>query len=255
MLISELHRALKEIAYQATANTRTAAELDRRCICVRGFSTLSIVSQSYSRHGICLSQNIMKKRRRESTNSVAERRWLRSLRSVAIAGSKMCQIESICDCWRAIHHRFRLQTLRTWRHLAARTIFCLACLPQPGSASTLGMFSPVSTGLESARDPGPSTTTVDSDAAQVTEFTRGISSGRVKDAHQEGTGSSSATFLSRKELIPNLICKRFLQIKLLTNIEKLRQMRGIEIRDANSLHTFRLFEGCHVHPRLPELRF
>ena len=39
-----------------------------------------------------------------------------------------------------------------------------------GSASTLGMFSPVSTGLESAREPGPSTATVDSDAARVTDI-------------------------------------------------------------------------------------
>ena len=82
----------------------------------------------------------------------------------------------------------------------------------PGTASTLGMFSPVSTGLESAKDPGPSTATVYSDAAQVTEFTRGISSGRVKDAHQEGTGSSSATLLRREELIPDSIRKTTLAI-------------------------------------------
>ena len=74
------------------------------------------------------------------------------------------------------------------------------------------MFSPVSTGLESAKDPGPSTATVYSDAAQVTEFTRGISSGRVKDAHQEGTGSSSATLLRREELIPDSIRKTTLAI-------------------------------------------
>jgi hypothetical protein len=74
------------------------------------------------------------------------------------------------------------------------------------------MFSPVSTGLESARDLGPSTATVDTDAAQVTEFTRGISSGRVKDAHQEGTGSSSATLLRQEELIPDSIRKTTLAI-------------------------------------------
>ena len=72
----------------------------------------------------------------------------------------------------------------------------------PGSASTLGMFSPVSTGLESARDPGPSKATVDSDAARITEINRGIPSGRVKEAHQESTGSSLlATLLRREELI------------------------------------------------------
>jgi hypothetical protein len=69
----------------------------------------------------------------------------------------------------------------------------------PGSASTLGMFSPaVSTGLESAREPGPSKATVDSDAARVTEFNRGIQSGRVQEVHQESTGSSSTTLLRRE---------------------------------------------------------
>ena len=60
-----------------------------------------------------------------------------------------------------------------------------------------GMLLLVSTGLESARDPGPSTATVDSDAARVTEFNRGIPSGRVQEVHQESTGSSAATLLLR----------------------------------------------------------
>ena len=53
------------------------------------------------------------------------------------------------------------------------------------------MFSPVSTGLESAREPGPSTATVDSDGARVKELDRGIQSGRLQEAHQESTGFSS----------------------------------------------------------------
>jgi len=63
--------------------------------------------------------------------------------------------------------------------------------------SLSGMFLPVSTGLESARDPGPSTATVDSDAVRVTEFNRGIPSGRVQEANQESTESSAATLLLR----------------------------------------------------------
>jgi hypothetical protein len=44
----------------------------------------------------------------------------------------------------------------------------------PGSASTVGMFSPaVSSGAESAGEHGPSTATVDSDAARFTEINRG----------------------------------------------------------------------------------
>ena len=79
----------------------------------------------------------------------------------------------------------------------------LSGVRDPGSASTLGMFSPAvsTTGLDSAREPGPSTATVDSDAASVTEFNRGIESGRVLEAHHESTGSSSTTLLRREELV------------------------------------------------------
>jgi hypothetical protein len=65
------------------------------------------------------------------------------------------------------------------------------------------MFSPtVSTGLDSAREPGPSTATVNSNAARITEINRGIHHGRVQETHQESTGSSSAHPLRREELIP-----------------------------------------------------
>ena len=55
--------------------------------------------------------------------------------------------------------------------------------------------------------PGPSTATVNSDAERVTEFNRGIQSGRVQEAHQESTGSSSATLLRREELILDFMRK------------------------------------------------
>ena len=42
------------------------------------------------------------------------------------------------------------------------------------AASTLGMFSPAgSSGVDSAGEPGPSTATVDSDVARVTELNHG----------------------------------------------------------------------------------
>jgi hypothetical protein len=118
----------------------------------------------------------------------------------------------------------------------------------PGLASTLGMFSPVSTCLKSARDPGPSTATVDSDAARVTEFNRGISSGRVKDAHQEGTGSSSATLLRQEKLIPDSMRKTTLAnletktLKALPNIFAHHKNADAKISDSVSyilveLHT------------------
>ena len=68
----------------------------------------------------------------------------------------------------------------------------------PGSASTIGMFLPaVSSGAEIAGEPGPSTATVDSDAARDIEFNRGIPSGCMQEAHQESTDSSAATLLLR----------------------------------------------------------
>ena len=55
----------------------------------------------------------------------------------------------------------------------------------PGLASTLGMFLPaVSSGVESAGEPGPSTATVDSDAARVTELNRGNQTRHLQEAHQ-----------------------------------------------------------------------
>ena len=78
----------------------------------------------------------------------------------------------------------------------------------PGSASTLGMFSPaVSFGVESAGEPGPSTATVDFDAARVTELDRSNQSRLLQEAHQESTGSSSMHPLRREELIPDSMRK------------------------------------------------
>ena len=71
------------------------------------------------------------------------------------------------------------------------------CSKQHAPRATQWMLLPVSTGLESARDPGPSTATVDSDAARVTEINRGIPSGCVQETHQERAGSSAATLLLR----------------------------------------------------------
>ena len=48
---------------------------------------------------------------------------------------------------------------------------------------------------------------VDSDVARVLEFNRCSSGGHVKDAHQKGTDSSSATLLRRDVLIPDSMRK------------------------------------------------
>ena len=77
-----------------------------------------------------------------------------------------------------------------------------------GSASTLGMFSPAgSYGVESAREPGPSTATVDSDAACVAELDRGNQGRHVEKAHHENSGSFSLHLLRREELVPDSMRK------------------------------------------------
>jgi hypothetical protein len=70
------------------------------------------------------------------------------------------------------------------------------------------MFSPaVSSGAESAREPGPSTATVDSDAACVTEINRGNQSRHVQDAPPDSAGSSSMHPLRHEDLIPDSMRK------------------------------------------------
>jgi hypothetical protein len=61
----------------------------------------------------------------------------------------------------------------------------------------------VSSGAESAGEPGPSTATVDSDAARVTEINRGNQSRHVQDAPPDNLGSSSMHPSRREELIPD----------------------------------------------------
>ena len=83
----------------------------------------------------------------------------------------------------------------------------------PGSASTLGIFSPaVSSGVESAGEPGPSTATVDSDAARASELNRGNPSRHVQEAHQESTGSSSMHPCVAKSLSRTLCARPLLLI-------------------------------------------
>ena len=82
----------------------------------------------------------------------------------------------------------------------------------PGSASTIGMFLPaVSSGAESAGEPGPSMATVDSDAARVTEIHRGNQSRHVQDAPPDSASFSSIAKNSSQTLCgkpPLLISRR-----------------------------------------------
>ena len=72
----------------------------------------------------------------------------------------------------------------------------LSASHEPGSASTVGMFSPaVSSGAESAGEPGPS-------AARFTEINSGSQSRHVQEAPLANRTSSSVHPLRREELIP-----------------------------------------------------
>jgi hypothetical protein len=78
----------------------------------------------------------------------------------------------------------------------------------PGSASTIGMFSPaVSSSAGSAEEPGPSMATVDSDAARITEINRCNQSRHVQEAPPDSAGSSSMHPLRHEELIPDSLRK------------------------------------------------
>jgi hypothetical protein len=75
----------------------------------------------------------------------------------------------------------------------------LSASHEPGSASTVGMFSPAaSSGAESAGGPGPSTATVDYDAARVTEINRGSQSGHVQEAPLANRTSSVHPLLTSR---------------------------------------------------------
>ena len=123
MLISELRRKLKETTDPAITNTRTAAELEVHL-------RKEILEAQQRRAELEPTWNMfIAKHNSEEEAREQERRWLRCLQSVAIEGSKMIQIESSCDCRRATSLRIWRPPLRTWRHLAAQTMSCLARLP------------------------------------------------------------------------------------------------------------------------------
>ena len=84
----------------------------------------------------------------------------------------------------------------------------LSASHEPGSASTVGMFSPApSSGADSAGEPGPSTATVDYDSARFPEGTRGSQNRHVQEALSEGKSSSAMLPLRREELIPDSMRK------------------------------------------------
>jgi hypothetical protein len=110
----------------------------------------------------------MTRKRRGIKSSVAERQWQSNCRSAAFADPKIRCVKSGRLAIGDGQQPSAADILRLATPRGADDVMSTA--NALGSASTLGMFSPVSTGLESARESGPSTATVDSDAARVTDI-------------------------------------------------------------------------------------
>jgi hypothetical protein len=200
MLISELRQALTETADdQDVANTRAAAEME-----VHLRKELLEAKRRLAELELAWEMFIAKHNDEEEAQESEQRRRASHLPNVALVVSKIRQIASSYE-WRRVCHRPSDAAATTSQLATPRGVDNnLSGARDPGSASTLGMFSPtVSTGLDSAREPGPSTATVNSNAARITEINRGIHHGRVQETHQESTGSSSAHPLRREELIPD----------------------------------------------------
>ena len=168
MLISELRRKLKETTDQAITNTRTAAELEVHL-------RKEILEAQQRRAELEPTWNMFIAK--HNSEEEAREQEQRCRAAVAALPSERrnpgleddsnrveLRLSAPADLAAATSH---LATPRGADNVLSSAL-------APGLASTLGMFSPVSTCLKSARDPGPSTATVDSDAARVTEFNRGI---------------------------------------------------------------------------------
>ena len=198
MLISELRQALKAITDQYVANTRAAAEME---VLLRKelLETKHRLAELEPAWDMFIAKHNEEEEAQDSeqlASVVAQSSERRNRRLENEANRVELRVVTSMPPSDAAATTSRLATPR-----GADTD--LSGAHAPGSASTLGMFSPaVSSGVESAGEPGPSTATVDSDAARVTEFTAAIRAGT------ESTGSSSIHPLRREEeLIPDSIRK------------------------------------------------
>jgi hypothetical protein len=205
MLISELRQALIEFADQDVANTRAAAEMEvhlRKELleAKRRLAELEPAWEMFiAKHNDEEEAQESEQRRRAAVAAQPSERRNRRLKNEA--NRVELRVATSMPPSDAAATTSQLATPRGADN-------DLSGARDPGSASTLGIFSPaVSTGLDSAREPGSSTATVDSDVARIIEFNCGIHHGRVQETHQESTGSSSVHPLRREELIPDSMCK------------------------------------------------
>ena len=202
MLISELVRALTETTDQAVANTCAAAEMG-----VHLRKELLEAKHRLTELEPAWEMFIAKHNDEEEAQESEQRRRAASERRHRRLENEATRVE--LQVAASIPPS---EAAASTSHLATPhgADTDLSGAHDSGLASTLGMFSPaVSTGLESAREPGHSTATVDSDAARVTEVNRGIQSGRVQEhirrarvlprRHSCGEKSFSRTLCARPQ--------------------------------------------------------
>ncbi len=199
VLIRELRRALKEITEQDGANTRASAEME-----VQLRKELLEAKHRIAQLEPAWQAFLARHQEEEEAQELEQQRRAAVAAQPSEGRSRRQGNES---------GRVELRGVSSMPSSDAAPTSSVPATPrgrdaelsashEPGSASTVGMFSPAaSSGAGSAGDPGPSTATVDSDAARVTETNRGSQGRHVQDAMPDGTVSSSVHPLRREELL------------------------------------------------------
>ena len=202
LLVSELRKALKTITEQDAANTRASAELEvllrkelrdaKHRIAQLEPAWEMFIEKHYDEEE---AQDLEQRRRAAVVAQPSERRNRRPDNEADRVGLRGVTRMPSSDA------AATLPQPATPRGVNAD----LSGAHAPGSASTLGMFSPAGfSDAETAGAPGPSTATVDSDAARVTEVSRGNPGRHVPDASLD---SAAGHPLRREELIPDSMRK------------------------------------------------
>ncbi len=201
LLISELRKALKAITAQDVANTRASAEME---VLLR--KELLEAKHRIAQLEPAWEMFIEKHKDEEEAQDLEQRRRAAVVAQPSERRNRRQENEA---------SRFELRGVTRMPSSDVAATFPQPATPRgadadlpgahaPGSASTIGIISPaVSSGAESAGEPGPSTATVDSDAARFTEINRGNPSRHVQDAPPDNASSSSSHPLRREELIPD----------------------------------------------------
>ena len=193
MLISELRQALKAITDQDIANTRASAEME-----VQLRKELLETKHRLAELEPAWDMFIAKHNEEEEAQESEQRRRASVVAHPSERRHRRFEIEANRVELRGVTSMPPSDAAATTSRLATPrgADTDLSGAHAHGSATTLGIFSPaVSSGVESAGEPGPSTASVDSDAARVSELNRGNPSRHVQEAHQDKDAESLPQYL------------------------------------------------------------